>query len=278
MHNGCLQLVQEGITAISQTEARVLRPGEATAGREGKGGEGDEKKHTEEVYTGKLPVVLKLGVAEDPVKDILYSVSQRRCSGQLYAAALSSALRAVHTTYSFVGNSLQRNLQEAYSTYAGTASLGLPRFDLMLELTACRLHMRVCQGLLLLTMGTRHLQVHHLVTLIDVVAGLVTRMLGVIHELQIYDCLAAVKTACVDIDMDSDAYAFHVFVLNGATRICVQLCCTTQSILPKDVDSIRRKLLGWLGESSRLLVSCRGTLEPELQQFTHITQSFIAGE
>lgn len=246
--------------------------------------EEESKAKEREVYHPETATHLLLDLTADPMHSML-RVNSSSTSRDVFTftftssqlAALRMVLRAVYTAYSFADASLQRSVQGSYTSLGGNASLGIPRFDLTLDIAACQLHLRLCT---LLVVATPELPVDYLLSICGVGSKAVTRMTEVVQELDESDSLKAVELAGLDRDLPYHASSYHALVVCCAARVLKMLMGdpALRAKYGAELDSVRIELVQRLEESAQLVVFMRSTLTPALLDLTKFLRDMFAGE
>ncbi len=250
VHNGCMAKLEQGLEQLMRLEAKTPPSGAQSP---------DERKSAEVYGPEDPPRVTHLSPPEDALDGILDSfrgVDNRRIH------AFRMALRAVRVTYGVTEASLQRSLQASYAEFAKPpgASLGLPRFDLTLELQATFLYLRLC---LELARNVDRLQVQQLASLCIATSAVMTRMRNIVEELHRYDSTAAVAQAGIHLDMAQHITSYHALVVCCASHTCMRFSRDEQlttTIGELEVTNLRRTLVDALKDSTVLL----NAIEPDV--------------
>jgi hypothetical protein len=245
--------------------------------------EEESKAKEREVFHPETTTHLLLDLTADPMHSMLRvnsSSSNRDVFTYLFTssqlAALRMVLRAVYTAYSFADASLQRSVQGSYTSLGGSASLGIPRFDLTLDIAACQLHLRLCT---LLVVAAPELTVDYLLSICGVASKAVTRMTEVVQELGESDSLSAVAEAGLDRDLPYHATSYHALVVCCAARVLKTLVGdpALRAKYGAELESVRIELVQRLEESAQLVVAMRSTLTPALLDLTKSLRNMFAG-
>lgn len=148
-----------------------------------------------------------------------------------FAASLRRTSRSVHRAQAFCTTAAPRMLQAMFTTLGGHGSLGLPRFDLILELTACTHSIRMMQPGLWLALGSA--QYALCLDICRQSSATVHQKLRVIDAIRTFDSGVVARVGEGDesaLSIDHDAKHHFEMVLAMAEKV-LELCASEDAML-----------------------------------------------